>query len=78
MPGHLSFTTPELIFCVYAAGWVLDELASVLEHGWTVHTENLWSFLDISFAAIFLAYFGVRMNGLSHNSGVSFDVNDVI
>ncbi|KAL1303277.1 hypothetical protein AAFC00_006685 [Neodothiora populina] len=68
-PEHLTFTTPELIFCVYSAGWVLDELASILEHGWSVHTENLWAFLDVSFAAIFLAYFGVRMHGLSQNSG---------
>ena len=71
-PAHLAFTTAELIFCVYTSGWVLDELASILEHGWTVHTENLWSFLDISFAAIFLAYFGVRMHGLTLNSGVSY------
>lgn len=71
-PGHLAFTTAELIFCIYSSGWVLDELASILEHGWAVHTENLWSFLDVSFAIVFLAYFGVRMQGLSHNSGVSF------
>lgn len=48
-PAHLKFTLFELIFDIYSLGWVLDEIASVLEHGWTVHTENLWSFLDITF-----------------------------
>ena len=37
----------EIAFLVYAAGWVLDEFASTLEHGWQVHTQNLWSFLII-------------------------------
>lgn len=70
-PAHLAFTTQELVFCIYTSGWVLEELASILEHGWSVHTENLWSFLDVSFSAIFLAYFGVRMHGLNQDSGVS-------
>lgn len=69
-PEHLAFTISEMVFCIYSLGWVLDELASILEHGWTVHTENLWSFLDVSFAMIYLAYFGVRMHGLRTNSGV--------
>ena len=34
--NHLLFTTYEMIFFVYAAGWVLDEFASMLEHGWKV------------------------------------------
>jgi hypothetical protein len=63
--GHLKYTLYELVFDVYAIGWVLDELASVSEHGWTVHTENLWSFLDLTFVVIFCTYFGVRMHGLT-------------
>ena len=62
---HLRFTVYELIFDLYAMGWVLDEMASICEHGWTVHTENLWSFLDLSFVVIFCAYFGVRMHGFA-------------
>ncbi|CAK4034221.1 receptor-activated Ca2+-permeable cation channel [Lecanosticta acicola] len=64
-PSHLKFTTMELIFDVYAIGWNLDEVASIFEHGWTVHTENLWSFLDLTFVLIFWAYFGVRMQALA-------------
>lgn len=68
-PKHLKFTVYEFVFDVYAFGWVLDEIASILEHGWTVHTENLWSFLDITFVVIFGSYFGLRMHGLALNDG---------
>ena len=65
-PSRLEFTTLELVFIVYAMGWNLDECASVLEHGWTVYTANLWSFLDIAFVAIFWIYFGARMSSFIH------------
>ncbi|KAI7347596.1 receptor-activated Ca2+-permeable cation channel [Hortaea werneckii] len=68
-PSHLAFSIYELAFIIYAFGWTLDEIASILEHGWTVHTENLWSFLDIAFVVIFSAYFSVRMHGLMVNDG---------
>lgn len=66
-PKHLKYTLFELIFDIYSFGWVLDEIASVCEHGWTVHTENLWSFLDLTFVVIFCSYFGVRMHGMVVN-----------
>ncbi|KAH8724652.1 hypothetical protein GQ44DRAFT_708546 [Phaeosphaeriaceae sp. PMI808] len=58
-----KLTTAELVFMLYGAGWVLDELASCLEHGWEVHTQELWAFLDVTFAGIFLIYLGMRFNG---------------
>ena len=63
-PQHLRFTGYEIAFIVYAIGWTLDEVASVVEHGWSVHTENLWSFLDITFVWIFWVYFSFRMRGV--------------
>ncbi|KAF2157558.1 receptor-activated Ca2+-permeable cation channel [Myriangium duriaei CBS 260.36] len=69
-PSHLNFTAQELLFAIYGMGWCLDEFASVLEHGWSVHTQNLWAFLDLTFVAIYSAYFGLRMHGLSTNSGI--------
>ena len=62
--NYHSFTTYELIFCIYASGWVLDELASILEHGWHCYTQNLWSFLDAIFSIIFTTYFILRMHSL--------------
>ncbi|KAF2641215.1 hypothetical protein P280DRAFT_542365 [Massarina eburnea CBS 473.64] len=60
---HADFTLAEALFMVYGAGWTLDECASMLEHGWTVHTQELWAFLDITFVGIYLAYFWVRVYG---------------
>jgi hypothetical protein len=51
-------------FIVYGAGWILDEIASMLEHGWHVHTQNLWSFLDITFIFIYVVYITLRIHGL--------------
>ncbi|OCK86148.1 hypothetical protein K432DRAFT_316847 [Lepidopterella palustris CBS 459.81] len=60
---HTQFTAYEICFTVYAGGWVLDEFASMLEHGWHVHTQNLWSFLDITFVIIYSCYLVVRFHG---------------
>lgn len=62
---HTRWTNSELIFAVYAAGWCLDEFSSMLEHGWDVHTQNLWSFLDVTFLVIYSAYIVVRLHGWS-------------
>lgn len=51
----------EIMFSIYTAGWVLQEFAAILEHGWEVHAQSLWSFLDISFVAIYVAYFLTRI-----------------
>jgi len=59
------FTTEELLFCIYTFGWELDQLASILEHGWQVYSQNLWSFLDVVYCSIFTLYFVLRMHGNS-------------
>ncbi|KAH0845138.1 hypothetical protein AYO21_01601 [Fonsecaea monophora] len=56
-----TYEVLELVFDVYGAGWVLDQLASILEHGWGVYTQNLWSFLDVMFSTIFIIYFVLRI-----------------
>jgi hypothetical protein len=57
----LNVTIYEMIFCAYASGWILEEFAAIIEHGWYVHTQNLWSFLDITFFLIYSIYFTLRM-----------------
>lgn len=54
----------EVCFAVYAFGWVLDNFATILEHGWQVYTQNLWSFLDVIFSVIYWGYLIVRLYGL--------------
>lgn len=41
---------------------VLDQFATILEHGWVVYTQNLWSFLDVMFCSIFLSYLVLRLH----------------
>lgn len=60
-----KFTTYELFFCVYATGWALDEVASILEHGWQCYTQNLWAFLDFMFIVIYAVYIVLRIHYLA-------------
>ncbi|KAJ2892277.1 Calcium channel YVC1 like protein [Zalerion maritima] len=62
------YSNIELCFSIYAFSWVLDQTATILEHGWKVYTQNLWSFLDVTFAAIYLIYGLVRAHGLRVDS----------
>lgn len=61
----IKFTMYELIFCIYALGWCLEEVASMLEHGWKVYTQNLWSFLDCIFCIFYAVYLFLRLRGLA-------------
>lgn len=60
-----EFTNYELVFCVYATGWALDEFASILEHGWHCYTQNLWAFLDFMFIVIYAVYLVLRVHSLA-------------
>ncbi|KAH6608116.1 hypothetical protein Trco_004429 [Trichoderma cornu-damae] len=51
----------EALFAVYATGWILDEFAAIIEHGWAVHAQKTWSFLDATFAIIFCGYLLARV-----------------
>ncbi|TVY60708.1 Calcium channel, partial [Lachnellula suecica] len=60
-PTRLS--SLELVFIIYTLGFELDLFATMLEHGWHVYTQNLWSFLDVTFSAIFGVYLVLRIHG---------------
>ncbi|KAJ4348176.1 uncharacterized protein N0V89_009548 [Didymosphaeria variabile] len=68
MQNHDEFTLAEALFLIYGAGWTVDECASMLEHGWQVHTQELWAFLDVTFVVIYLSYLGLRVYAWSANS----------
>ena len=59
----LKIPAIEFLFWIYSLGWVLEQIASMLEHGWQVYTQNLWSFLDVTFTTIYLIYFAERIRG---------------
>ena len=65
--GRPDLTVSEVFFTVYAMGWSLHEFATILEHGWQVYTQNLWSFLDASFAVIYVCYLFLRIYGYGAN-----------
>ncbi|KAJ4415569.1 hypothetical protein N0V85_002673 [Neurospora sp. IMI 360204] len=72
-------TRLEICFTIYAFGWVLDQFATILEHGWDVYTENLWSFLDVTFASIYWIYLIMRVYGWhSHNEELGQQALDVL
>ncbi|KAH0523300.1 hypothetical protein TsFJ059_008328 [Trichoderma semiorbis] len=51
----------ESLFAIYSLGWILDEFAAIIEHGWAVHAQKTWSFLDVTFTVIFCAYLFARV-----------------
>ncbi|KAL7799852.1 hypothetical protein V8C37DRAFT_407373 [Trichoderma ceciliae] len=51
----------ETLFAVYTMGWMLDEFAAIIEHGWAVHAQKTWAFLDVTFTIIFCAYLFTRL-----------------
>ncbi|KAG5930621.1 hypothetical protein E4U42_005283 [Claviceps africana] len=59
-----GLTALEGAFAIYAFGWGLDQFATILAHGWGVYTQNLWSFLDVTFVFIYSIYLALRIYGL--------------
>ncbi|KAL7927586.1 APH domain-containing protein [Trichoderma austrokoningii] len=59
-----EFALLEAAFSVFAFGWCLDQFATILAHGWNVYTQNLWSFLDVTFIFLFVIYSSLRIHGL--------------
>lgn len=65
---HRSSPTPsvfEYLFFIYAAGWSVDEFAAIIDHGWAVYSQTLWSFLDMTFIVIFCLYIFARLHDYS-------------
>lgn len=58
-----KLTVLEAAFAIYAFGWGLDQFATILAHGWGVYTQNLWSFLDVTFVCIYSIYVALRIHG---------------
>ncbi|KAK4446046.1 hypothetical protein QBC34DRAFT_357336 [Podospora aff. communis PSN243] len=59
--GTRSMGIYEITFSIFTGGWVLEQFAAIIEHGWEVHAQNLWSFLDITFIFIYGLYGVIRV-----------------
>ncbi|KAL5606529.1 uncharacterized protein BROUX77_003722 [Berkeleyomyces rouxiae] len=51
----------EPVFSIYTLGWIIEFIAAIIEHGWAVHSQALWSFLDVAFVFIFCCYGVTRL-----------------
>ncbi|CAK9787316.1 hypothetical protein CC85DRAFT_258274 [Cutaneotrichosporon oleaginosum] len=69
--GHI--TKLEIFYIFFTSGFILDELASIVGSGLLVHFTNVWNAFDLSYIAIFLTYFFLRMHALYHNDKVQSD-----
>jgi hypothetical protein len=52
----------EVLFVVYTNGWILDEFATIIEHGWQVYLQSPWSFLPVTFTFLYGLYTAVRID----------------
>ncbi|KAI5466264.1 kinase-like domain-containing protein [Mariannaea sp. PMI_226] len=69
----------EILFDIFAFGWALDQFATLLAHGWSVYTQNLWSFLDVTFILIYWIYLCLRLYGKhAHSIGLAEQAYDVL
>ncbi|WVF72035.1 hypothetical protein IAT40_006847 [Kwoniella sp. CBS 6097] len=68
----------EIIYIIFSFGFILEEFAASKEHGWAVYAANAWNAFDMTYIAIFLLYFVLRIFALvSHSpqtSDLAFDI----
>ncbi|KAI5476360.1 nonselective cation channel [Pseudohyphozyma bogoriensis] len=62
-----ALTNHEKWFFLYALGYSLDRIASVMEHGWQVYSASLNGGLDALCVPIFAIAFGFRIHSIAFN-----------
>lgn len=73
--GSPTWTVQETFFSIWLFGFVVDELAQLLEHGLHHYVGSLYNLLDLTFCAIALFWFSLRVTALRYgtSSAVAFD-----
>lgn len=69
--GHI--TGLEIFFILFTFGFTLDEFAAIRGSGLLFYLTNVWNAFDLSYIAIFLSYFVLRMAALAHKDKVQSD-----
>lgn len=59
----------EIVFLVWSAGFILDELVGFSEQGFSLYLSSFWNSFDLGILALFFAYFFLRLCGfvVSHD-----------
>ncbi|KEF59080.1 uncharacterized protein A1O9_03923 [Exophiala aquamarina CBS 119918] len=56
-----KLTVYELIFCIYTTGWILEEFAPIIEHGWQIVANET---AEIQFRPAVLTFEGVKSDAI--------------
>ncbi|KAF5365608.1 hypothetical protein D9758_003241 [Tetrapyrgos nigripes] len=70
----------EIVFCIFAFAFALDEYTASTEHGWIIYIANMWNVFDFGFILICIGYAILRTKGLAysdsvvHSSEMAFDI----
>jgi hypothetical protein len=65
-------------FDLFASGWILEQFAAIIEHGWEVHAQNLWSFLDATFIFLYLCHAALRLVEVATHSGAQYHATQIM
>ena len=57
----VKLTTPEVLFWLWSAGFVLDELVCFSEQGFSLYIASVWNEFDLGILSIFSVYYFFRL-----------------
>ncbi|KAG7093687.1 hypothetical protein E1B28_007345 [Marasmius oreades] len=59
---------PEVLFMVYAAGFTLEKVAAMQEHGIAVYFKGTWNGFDLAFVTTYCIYAFLRLYGVNRHN----------
>ncbi|KAF9266958.1 hypothetical protein L218DRAFT_921774 [Marasmius fiardii PR-910] len=63
-----ALNVSEVFFMVYAAGFTLEKVAAMQEHGITVYFKGTWNGFDLAFVTTYCIYAFLRLYGIYHHN----------
>ena len=60
----LNITALEIIFWVWSAGFMLDEIVGFNEQGFSLYIMSFWNAFDVGILLLLVCYYGMRLYGI--------------
>ncbi|KAL8841174.1 MAG: hypothetical protein Q9170_001028 [Blastenia crenularia] len=60
----LTITPLEVIFWVWSAGFMLDEIVGFNEQGFSLYIASFWNFFDLGILSLLICYYAMRLYGI--------------
>ena len=60
----LDITALEVVFCFWSAGFMLDEVVSFNEEGFSLYILSFWNSFDLGILLLLVCYYGMRLYGI--------------